>query len=274
MRLFFFKEEFTMKFGVCLGYDQHDRIECAAKCGFDYVEISFAAMTQASDEAYSAFLAALARCGIPCESANGFLPGELPTTGDDVNFDALRAFLEKGMARAKEIGIEVVVFGSSASRNLREGTSYRRGAAQLVTFLREVAGPIAAKYGVRIAIEPLRPAESNIINRVKEGMLLAAASGCENVGALGDLYHMAIAGETGAEFDAIPGDLFHTHIANPALDTERPRRYPSDPSEFDYADFIRHAEAAGCPRCSIEAGCEDFDREAPKALEALRKACE
>lgn len=263
-----------MKFGVCLGYNQHDRIEYAAKCGFDYVEIGFASMVQASDEDYAAFLSTLARCGIPCESANGFLPGELPTTGDSVDEAALRAFLEKGMARAKEIGIEVVVFGSSASRNLRENTSYRRGAAQLMHFLRELAGPIAAKYGVRIAIEPLCPAESNIINRVKEGVLLAAASGCENVGGLGDLYHMAVAGETGADLRDVSGALFHTHVSNPALSSAKPRRYPSDPAEYDYADFLRGAADAGCPRCSIEAGCDDFEREAPKALETLRKACE
>lgn len=259
-----------MKFGVCLGHNQHDRIEIAAKCGFDYMEVGFAGMTEATDAEFAAFRDTLNRCGIPCESANGFLPGELPTTGDDVDFDALRAFLEKGMARAKEIGIEVVVFGSSASRNLREGTSYRRGAAQLVTFLREVAGPIAAKYGVRIAIEPLRPAESNIINRVKEGVILAAASGCENVGGLGDLYHMAVAGETGAEIRDCSGAIFHTHIANPALNTPNPRRYPADPAEYDYADFISAAAAAGCPRCSIEAGCENFEVEAPKALAVLR----
>lgn len=261
-----------MKFGVCLGYDQHDRIEIAAQCGFDYIEVSFTGMTEASDEAFAAFRDALARCGIPCESANGFLPGYLPTTGDHVDFAALEAFIDKGMRRAREIGIQVVVFGSSASRNLTEGTSYRRGTAQLVGFLRTVAGPVAARYGIRIAIEPLRPAESNIIHRVKEGMLLASASGCENVGALGDLYHMAVAGETGAEFDALVGDVFHTHIANPALNTDNPRRYPSDPAEFDYASFIRHAESAGCPRCSIEAGCTDFATEAPRALAALRGA--
>lgn len=261
-----------MKFGVCLGHDQHDRIEIAAKCGFDYMEVGFAGMTEASDEAFAAFRETLIRCGIPCESANGFLPGYLPTTGDHVDFTALEAFIDKGMRRAKEVGIEVVVFGSSASRNLPEGTSYRRGAAQLVDFLREVAGPVAARYGIRIAIEPLRPAESNIINRVKEGLILAAASGRENVGVLGDLYHMAVAGETGAELRDVAGGLFHTHIANPALDTSNPRRYPSDPAEFDYADFISAAAFAGCPRCSIEAGCSDFAAEAPKALAALKSA--
>lgn len=259
-----------MKFGVCLGYNQHDRIEIAARCGFDYMEVGFAGMTEASDEEFSAFRDTLARCGIPCESANGFLPGNLPTTGDHVDFAALEAFIDKGMRRAKEIGIEVVVFGSSASRNLTAGTSYRRGAAQLVDFLREVAGPVAARYGIRIAIEPLRPAESNIINRVKEGVILASASGCENVGGLGDLYHMAVAGETGAEIRDCSGAIFHTHIANPALNTPNPRRYPSDPSEFDYADFISAAIEAGCPRCSIEAGCSDFALEAPRALEVLR----
>ena len=92
-----------MKFGVCLGHNQHDRIEIAAKCGFDYMEVGFAGMTEATDAEFAAFRDTLNRCGIPCESANGFLPGSLPTTGDHVDFAALSAFIEKGMQRAQEI---------------------------------------------------------------------------------------------------------------------------------------------------------------------------
>ena len=76
-----------MKFGICLGIDAHDRIRIAAQSGFDYIEVAFSAMTQASDEAFDAFRAVLAETGIPCEAANGFIPGTLPITGENVDLE-------------------------------------------------------------------------------------------------------------------------------------------------------------------------------------------
>lgn len=259
-----------MKYGVCVGIDKLDRVRVAAECGFDYVETSFGAMTNADDATYEAFKQTIRECNIPCESANGFLPREIRVTGDSVDSEVVRAFVEKGMQRAKELGIQVVVFGSGGARNLDESTSYTKGIQQLIVFLRDIAGPIAAKYGVRIAIEPLRPQESNIINRVKEGVMLAAAANCPNVGGLGDLYHMAVIGDNGDEIRAVKGSLYHTHIANPGLNSEKRRWYPADASEYDYKDFLDAVEYAGCPRCSIEASCDDFAVEAPKALAVLR----
>jgi len=257
-----------MKFGVCIGTDI-ERVKTAAACGYDYVETSFAAMTQLSDEDFLAFRDALKDNGISCETANGFLPGTLKVTGDSVDCEALSAFIEKGMQRAKELGIEVVVFGSGAARSLDENTSFRKGFAQITEFLKNIAGPIAAKYGISIAIEPLRMAESNIINRVKEGVMLASASGCDNVGGLGDLFHMVVGGDTAEDIRALRGSLLHTHISNPAFEP-RTRWYPLDADEYDYKGFIEAVEYAGCPRCSIEAGCDDFAATAPITLKVLR----
>lgn len=259
-----------MKYGVCLGMGQLDRIRTAAECGFDYVEIGFAELERADVAAVKALQDVLAETGLACEAANGFIPGDIPLTGEHVDESQIRAHVETGMRRAKELGIQVVVFGSGGARSLDENTSFRRGFAQLAEFLGKIAGPIAAQYGIRIAVEPLRPQESNIINRVKEGVMLAAASGSENVGGLGDLFHMASVNDDVENLCDLKGCIFHCHIANPALNTEKPRVYPSDPAEYDYRSFVRAAESAGCPRCSIEAGCGDFDNEALKALAVLR----
>lgn len=259
-----------MKYGICVGMDQLNRIQVAAQCGYDYIEANFTAMTQADEATFAAFKEALAENNIPCEAANCFLPGNIRLTGPEADLASARAHIEKGMKRADELGIRVIVFGSGGARKVPEGTPFREAFEQLIVFLREVAGPIAAQYGISIAVEPLCPQETNIINRVKEGAMLAAASGCENVGGLGDLFHMAIIGDDGAELRALKGCLMHTHIANPALNTPKQRWYPADPAEYDYADFIRAAEYAGSPRCSVEGTCSDFETEAPKALETLR----
>ena len=260
-----------MKYGICIGFDQLDWIEIAAQSGADYIETGFAALTRADEAGFGAFREALERSGVRCEAANVFLPGELRVTGGQVDAGALRAFIEKGMRRARETGIQTVVFGSGAARSLDGATPFRRGFEQLAVFLREIAGPIAAAHGISIAVEPLCPAESNIINTVREGAMLAAASGCANVGGLGDLYHMAIVKDSCDNLRALKGCLLHSHIANPALDTPRPRRYPADEAEWDYRDFVAAAEEAGCPRCSVEAGCDDFALEASRAIALLKR---
>lgn len=259
-----------MRYGVCVSMSQPEKIRIAAECGFDYVEIAFAELARADEAAFETLRAVLGETGMPCEAANGFIPGDIRLTGDKVDGEKARAHVETGMRRAKELGIQVVVFGSGAARSLDEETSFRRGFAQLAEFLGKIAGPVAERYGIRIAVEPLRPEESNIINRVKEGVMLAAASGCGSVGGLGDLFHMASVGDDVGELDALKGCIFHSHIANPALDTACPRRYPSVPEEYDYGSFIRAMERAGCLRCSVEAGCDDFAVEAPKAIAVLR----
>lgn len=259
-----------MKYGVCLSADQADRIRFAAECGFDYVELNFTELARMGDGDFENLRGVLDECGVSCEAANCFVPGDIRLTGADVDPEAACAHVEIGMKRAAELGIRVVVFGSGGVRSLDESTSFRDGFLQLAGFLGKIAGPIAAKYGICVAVEPLRKQESNIINRVKEGVMLAAASGCENVGGLGDLYHMATVGDSMDELRDLKGCIIHSHIANPALNTANPRRYPADPAEYPYGDFISAIQSTGCLRCSIEANCDDFEKDAPAALKFLR----
>ena len=129
-----------MKYGICVGMEQLDRIRIAAQSGYDYIEANFAAMTQADEGIYEAFKSALIENSSPCEAANGFLPGTIRLTGPDITLESARAHVEKGMKRAHELGIKVIVFGSGVARKLPEGTSFRLGFEQLVLFLKEIAG--------------------------------------------------------------------------------------------------------------------------------------
>ena len=110
---------------------------------------------------------------------------------------------------------------------------------------------------------------SDITLSFAAGVMLAAASGCENVGGLGDLFHRVVGGDTAEDIRALRGSLLHTHISNPAFEP-RTRWYPLDASEYDYKGFIEAVGYAGCPRCSIEAGCDDFAATAPITLKLLR----
>lgn len=258
----------NMKYGVCLGVDKTAEIVRAAEFGFDYIETGFSGLSRCTDEEFEAFRAALEKGGIKCRASNGFLPRDYRVTGRDIDRDRLAAYIEKGMKRGASVGLETVVFGSSGARNLDNETDYITGFRQLAEFIRDIASPAAKRYGVTLVIEPLRKQESNIINTVAESASLAAASGCDNTGALADIYHMYVENDSFENIRRLKGCLKHAHISCPCGDG---RVYPSDAGEYDYRGFIDALAYAGCGTCSIEAGCRDFDSEAPAAIKVLKQ---
>lgn len=251
-----------MKFGFCIGGDAGE-IRLAELAGADYVETAFDMLARDDGTQYDAFAEELKRCSIPCESANCFLPGSLKVTGPNVDYEALRRYVGRGMERGAAIGLKTVVFGSGGARSVPEGWSFAEAFRQLARFLIEIAGPLAEKNGIRIAIEPL--CDCNIINTGKEGVMLAAAADLPNVGGLVDLYHVVQIGERVNNIRDLKGNLFHSHIAEPTN-----RVFPSDPSEYDYKAFLDALEYAECPRCSVEARNNGFAEDSVRAMQVLK----
>ncbi len=258
-----------MKIGVCCGMD---KVEIASEIGFDYAELNFGALTRADEDSYSAFLKLIREKNIKCEAANCFIPGELKITGENINYEQIEAYLRKGFSRAAEVGIKMVVMGSGGARNLPDGYPYSKGINDIINIVRNYVAPIAANYGIDFVFEPLCKAESNIINTIKEGGMLASAINMPNVGTLGDLYHMYVEGDTYDDVRELKGILRHAHISNPVSNhPEHKRIYMKNDTEFDYSGFFEALEYAGCKRVSIEASTDNFCEDAEQAYEVLKK---
>lgn len=251
-----------MRFGVCIGGD-YEKISVAKQCGFDYVESAFELLAADPKEKFEGFLAELKRNDMTCESVNCFLPRNLNVVGENVDMDALGAYVKKGMENGEKLGVKTVVFGSGGARRIPDGFPFNKAMLQLKDFLNQVAAPNAAAHGITIVIEPLN--DANSINTVKEGAILAALADEPNVACLVDLFHMVKVGDTVEDILQLKGFLRHAHIAEPSC-----RVYPSFEDEYDYHPFIRALEDIGCPRCSLEAGCKDFASEAKIAAEVLK----
>ncbi len=261
-----------MRYGVCLGVDDIEGVELCANAGFDYVECGFFNLSTFDDEKFNAFKSALEKNNIKCESANGFIPYSLPLSGDEYNEKALVEYIENGMKRGAEIGMKTVVLGSGKARRIPDNLSYRECFEQLIKVLKNIISPIAEKYGITVVIEPLRMAECNIINTVKEGVLLAASTGKENISGLADIFHMVESGDTYDDIRQLKGSVEHAHISFPSLE-DHSRFYPKDINEFDYRGYIDALEYAGCKRCSIEAKIIDKKTDifsSAKVIEQLR----
>lgn len=260
------KRGLTMRFGICVGTDAK-KIEILSKTGFNYFETNTTEITTAGDAAFSEFAACIDKFGLPCEAANCFVPGEIRLSAAQPDYAAISEYVKKAFLRASQCGVKTIVFGSGKARGVPEGMTTAAAFEKLAYFLKEIVAPQAERYAIDLAVEPLNKNECNIINSVCDGIELADAAAHARIKTLADLYHMYLEDDSMEALAATRGKIIHAHIANPVK-----RRFPQPGDGFDFVPFLKAIQSAGCPRCSVEAGCDDFATDAPAALEALLAA--
>lgn len=262
-----------MKFGVC-GYlrgknedgQEFDLPAAARAAGFDYIEMPLSTVAGLVEKDFEEVLRNLERSGLACEACNLFFPGSLRLTGPEADPAKTEAYLNLALGRANRLGARVIVFGSGGARNVPPGFPMEQAWAQLAQMLR-LAGEIAGRYGIDIAIEPLNRAESNLINTGSEGYALARVADHPRVGLLLDLYHMVKEGEDYGIAVTAREVLRHAHLAEPAG-----RRFPVkiDDEIRGFFSSLKRAQYDG--RVSVEAGYTRFEEEARAALAVMRAA--
>lgn len=253
-----------MKFGVC-GSPALARV--AARVGFDYFEMSVGALLKPreSAEMFASALAEARAVPIPCPAVNVFLPADLKVTGPQVDLAALEQYVSTACQRAKQAGVEVIVFGSGAARRVPPDFDHAAARRQIVAFLKMIA-PIAARSDVTIVVEPLNQAECNILNTVAECAGVVRAVDHPGVQLLVDAYHLLKDGDSLEDVVAC-GDLFaHTHIAT------IPNRLPPGAEACDLAPFFQALKRGGYDgRVSVEGKIAEDEAELRTALELMRR---
>lgn len=253
-----------MRFGVCgdmkLG-------SVAAQASYDYMEWSVAELLRPlkPEDAFREACEMVSGSALPYEVANCFVPTELKITGPDADMSALEAYVRTTMARAEQIGLKVIVFGSGDARRIPEGFDRQRAHEQIVVFCRMV-GPIAQAHGVTIAVEPLNKADCNVLNTVAECAGLVNEVDHPAIRLLVDAYHMMRDGDAVRSIEEHGHLLTHVHIAT------IPNRLAPAAEDCQFADFFGAlAKAQYNGRVSIEAKINNPETELPAALLMMRK---
>ena len=255
-----------MKIGVCVG-DNIENMLIAKKIGYDYVETNAGDLVKADEELF----VKMKNVGIPILTSNCFIG--MRVVGPERDFDAMEKYVDKLFSRASELGLKIMVFGSSGARKRRdeEGLTADECREQVADFLKKFVAPRAEKYNIRVAIEPLRPAECNIINTISDGVEIAKKVGSPNIKVLCDLRHMYVQDEPMSEIEKYADWLIHCHTSNPEGDEKHDRTFPKAKDNFNQDDFLIPCINAGMEMCSIEAGVTDFETDAREAFEVLKK---
>ncbi len=256
----------SQRIGVCTSISHAQSVKDA---GGHHLEMSLAGFTVCENEDESSFNAnreAAQGSVLPILSSNGFFPGSVHVTGPKADHEHALRLAEIALRRAHQVGITTCVLGSGGARQIPDGFSREEAEAQFVELLKKL-GPIAKKYGIIIAIEPLRKQECNFINTVHEGYCLAKRVKHPNIRVNADIYHMLQEGE-GPESIREAGRKYlrHVHIAEnarrtaPGVDGDDFTPYFQALKDIDYRGII-----------SIESGWEDLDRQVGPSIAELKR---
>ncbi|MEJ2010168.1 MAG: sugar phosphate isomerase/epimerase [Acidobacteriota bacterium] len=221
-----------IQIGVCAPPRDLDE---AVRYGFDYLEPAAASISAMREAAFEAFKKKALASPIRCESYSTLMRRHGPrVVGDDVRWENLRTYLNHTLARCRQLGGTIAVWGSAGSRNVPPGYSREKAWSQIQDFLRR-AGDIARRYHMIIAVEPLRPLESNIINTCAEALQLVQEVNHPNIKMAIDYYNLRKEKENPDILWKARKEIVHFHFANP-----HGRLWPKSPAEdSEYGEFFK-----------------------------------
>lgn len=255
-----------MKFGVCVGTDI-EKMKYIKALGYDYAESHCQEIAKKDKE----YLDAMKATGLPVAAANCFIGMRI--VGEEKDEAKIKEYLETLFSNASYLGLKYLVFGSSGARRIPEGMTLEDGRAEIVDFLKNLVLPVAEKYNLPVAIEPLRPEECNAINTIADGVEIAKRVDSPLVKVLADVAHMYVQNEAVESILDYKGWIVHAHTSNPDPDPSfsRKRTYPKNGDSFSQASFVNALKSVGVEYCSIEADVIDFESDAKEAYEVLKE---
>ena len=249
-----------MQFGVCASLEDARWIP---KAGADYIETNVQTFLRPTEATWQPppDVASL----LPIPVCNCFLPNDLKVTGPDADLKRLETYAKRTFERARKMGTTIIVFGSGPSRRAPDGWPRQDAERQFIEAVR-LLGPLADAEGITLALEPLRRAETNVLNTVAEGLNLLRRADAPSVAILCDLYQMTAENEPLSHLDDAKGFLAHCHIAEPAS-----RGVPT-PGKADYRPFFAQLKRIGYDRrISLECVWKDLKAQLVPTLDFLRR---
>ena len=253
-----------MQLGICA--DPATLATLPAAAGHDYIEgfTQDVLMPERPDAEFRARAEVLRRSGQKMPASNRFLPAALKVVGPDIDYARLDSYAATAFRRAREIGMNFIVFGSAGARMVPEGFSPARAFEQYVDVLKQL-GPLAEDQGVLLLVEPLNRTECNLVNTIREGADAVRRANTPGVQLLVDIFHMMRNGESPDDIVQAGPLIRHAHIAE-----NRDRGAPGAQGE-DFRPFLRALRRADYDAgLTSEADWTDRPAQAAPALAALR----
>lgn len=209
--------------------------------GYGYLELSVSGWLdpRTDDTVFAQKLEELKNLALPVQAMNGFLPKEgFRVCGTDANPEAIVEWSKRAFTRAKQVGVDVITFGSGGARKIPENFARDRAQAQFSALLGRL-GPIARDAGVRLAIENLNRGETNMGNTLDECFDLVVQSGSPDVFLTHDIFHSLRENEGPEVIHKAAARIVHCHVA------ENEKRTQPGVSGQDFRPYLKALQAIG-----------------------------
>ncbi|GAC1358104.1 MAG: hypothetical protein PVS3B1_38780 [Ktedonobacteraceae bacterium] len=256
-----------MKFGICTSFRE---IQALDDIPFDYLEESVHRflIPEKPREDFADRLRDARNIPIPIETANSFLPADLPlvaTPQHPIDRVRIERYVRTALERAEQVGIRVIVFGSGGARKSPPGYDPAAATEQILNHL-ATWSKWARDHGVTIALEPLQFAETNTLNTVAESATALSGIAASGARLLADTYHMACNGEDPTTLVPWGSLLAHVHVAE-----QQERAAPGTHGE-DLRPYFSALHRAGYDqRISIECRWRNFVAQVAPAIAVLKE---
>lgn len=159
----------------------------------------------------------------------------------------------------------LVVLGSGAARRIPAGVDPKQGRARFAASLR-LARDLGRERGLRVMIEPLAAAETNLITSAEQAAELLDEFDLGDIPIVADLFHLTAAGFDLQAVERIAPRVGHVHLA----DTGRRAPGTGDWPIADYLTALRRGGYTG--DVTIECAWDDLAAQLPASLEFVRAA--
>lgn len=259
-----------MRFSICcapnaLGEPKR-LLDVLVEAGADYLDWSAGAL-MAGEREFEQLRVLLQDAPLRPEAFLGFLPPTQRITGPNVRLDGVLEYASEVLRRARALGGEIMVLGSSAARRVPQGFDPGVAREQFIEFCREL-GPRADEIGVTITIEPLNRSEDNLLTHLEQGTQIVDEVGQARIQLVADYHHLFVENEPLRNITAAGKRIRHAHIA------DRGRAAPGYASggEADLRGFFAALRSADYnARCSCEGSMTDLVRQAKPVLALMRE---
>lgn len=255
---------FLTDIGVCTSLSN---AEMLSQHGYTFIEESVGnfLVPSESEEEFDRILEQVQESALPVPVCNSFIPGSLKSVGPEAVHHEILEYMETAFRRAKKAGVEYIVYGSGASRNIPDGFQREQAQMQFIKLCKAMA-TIAAKYDVVVLLEPLTSKMCNFINSVPEGAEIVEEVNHPNLRLMADIYHMLMDDEGPESFLQYGHLIKHIHIAE-----KEGRAAPGTHNEDfrPYFDALKKVGYQG--RISIEIfDWDEIESEAASAIKAIK----
>lgn len=203
-----------MRFGICAPLRQVAQLKALP---FDYLEegVQRFLVPEQTQQEFVALWREAQHLPVPIEAANALLPADLvlvTTPTQQVDTSRLERYIKTTLQRAEQAGLRILVFGSGQARHCPPGYDREEALRQISEHFAQWSS-WASQYHVQFVLEPLRYAETNILNTVAESGPWVKHIQSSGARLLADIYHMLSNQETPDTLVPWVPLLSHVHVA-------------------------------------------------------------